>query len=156
MGTGYGTFVKMEEAIIRENTIINIGDSYLVFSFCVPLELSMNNNSIENQTEEELYLKIYNLEKEYKPIIFKNLENEFFTLGRSDKCYVVIHDKMLSRIHCLISWVDGNWVIRDGNEKGEQSTNGTWIFACQEVEITNNMIFKSNSCNFTCKIKNNK
>lgn len=154
MGAGYGTFVKIEEALIKENTIINIGDSYLIFSFCVPVELSMNNNS--NNIGDELYLKIYNLEKQYQPIIFRNTNNDYFTLGRSDKCFTSIHDKMLSRIHCIIIWNDGNWFIKDGNEKGEPSTNGTWVFACDEVEIKNDMIFKSNSCNFHCTIKENK
>ena len=34
MRVGYGTFYKIEErTIISENSIINIGESYLVFSF---------------------------------------------------------------------------------------------------------------------------
>ena len=34
LGIGYGTFFKIEEEIaIKENSIINIGESYLIFSF---------------------------------------------------------------------------------------------------------------------------
>ena len=55
MGVGYGTFYKIEEeTVIKENSIINIGESYLVFSF--------NKKDYEDNrevNEEDLFLKIY-------------------------------------------------------------------------------------------------
>ena len=58
---------------------------------------------------------------------------------------------MLSRIHCILTYIDNNWYIRDGNEEGNDSTNGTWLYASDEIEIKEGLIFKSNSCNFLCQ-----
>ena len=147
MGVGYGTFYKLEqETIIKENNIINIGESYLIFTF-------NKNKKEENQEiqEDDLFLKIYSNEGQYEPLIIpKNNDNKIYTLGRSDKCNVTIKDKMLSRVHCILFYLDNNWYIKDGNEKGIESTNGTWLYALEEIEIKEGMKFKSNSCNFIC------
>ena len=146
MGVGYGTFYKIEEeTIIKENNIINIGESYLIFSF-------NNLNEDENQEikEDDLFLKIYSNEGQYEPIIIQKEDNKIYKLGRSEKCDVVIKDKMLSRVHCILFYLDNNWYIKDGNEKGNESTNGTWLYALEEIEIKEGMKFKSNSCNFIC------
>ena len=148
MGVGYGTFYKIEEeTIIRENTIINIGESYLIFSF-------NKNNLEENQeiNEDDLFLKIYSSEGKYNPmIITKNEDNKIYKIERTEKCDVVIRDKMLSRVHCILYYLDNNWYIKDGNEIGNESTNGTWLYALEDIEIKEGMEFKSNSCNFFCK-----
>ncbi len=146
MGVGYGTFYKIEEeTIIKENSIINIGESYLVFSF-------NKKNLVENQeiNEDDLFLKIYSNDGEYNPMIIQS-NDKIYKLGRTEKCDVVIHDKMLSRVHCILFYLDNNWYIKDGNEKGNESTNGTWLYALEEIEIKEGMKFKSNSCNFICK-----
>ena len=148
MGVGYGTFYKIEEeTIIRENTIINIGESYLIFSF--------NKNNLEENkeiNEDDLFLKIYSSEGKYNPmIITKNEDNKIYKIGRTEKCDVVIRDKMLSRVHCILYYSDNNWYIKDGNEIGNESTNGTWLYALEDIEIKEGMKFKSNSCNFFCK-----
>ena len=85
-------------------------------------------------------------------LISANVE-KIYQIGRSDKCDVYIRDKMLSRIHCIIFYIDNNWYIKDGNENGNESTNGTWIYANEETEIKEGMRFKSNSCNFYCKFQ---
>ena len=145
MGIGYGTFYKIEEeTIIKENSIINIGESYLVFSF-------NNKNLEENQeiNEDDLFLKIYSNEGEYNPIIIQK-NDTIYKLGRTEKCDVIIRDKMLSRVHCILFYLDNNWYIKDGNENGNESTNGTWLYALEDIEIKEGMKFKSNSCNFIC------
>ena len=147
MGVGYGTFYKIEEeTIIKENNIINIGESYLIFSF--------NKNDLDKNQEikeEDLFLKIYSIEGQYEPMIIpKSDENKIYKLGRSDKCDVAIKDKMLSRCHCILFYLDNNWYIKDGNENGNESTNGTWLYALEEIQIKEGMKFKSNSCNFIC------
>ena len=149
LGVGYGTFFKIEEDIaIKENTIINIGESYLIFSF--------RQTNIENEeeiiNEDDLYLKIYANETEYEPMIIP-ANDRIYQIGRSDKCDVYIKDRMLSRIHCIIFYIDNNWSIKDGNENGNESTNGTWLYANEETEIKEGMRFKSNSCNFYCKFQ---
>ena len=146
MGVGYGTFYKIEEeTLIKENNIVNIGESYLIFSF-------NKNNEEENQEikEDDLFLKIYSNEGQYEPIIIQKTDDKIYKLGRSEKCDVVIKDKMLSRVHCILFYIDNNWYIKDGNEKGNESTNGTWLYAFEEIEIKEGMKFKSNSCNFIC------
>ena len=149
LGVGYGTFFKIEEDIaIKENTIINIGESYLIFSF--------RQTNIENEAEiineDDLYLKIYSNETEYEPMIIP-ANDRIYQIGRSDKCDVYIKDRMLSRIHCIIFYIDNHWYIKDGNENGNESTNGTWLYANEETEIKEGMRFKSNSCNFYCKFQ---
>ena len=66
----------------------------------------------------------------------------------------MIEDKMLSRVHCFVYFDNKNWVIKDGNQSGIQSTNGTWFFAYDDIEIDKEMVFKSNTYNFLCKIVN--
>lgn len=145
MGAGYGTFIKItDEVIIKENIIINVGETYLIFSFD-------KKNCSEEENPDDLYLKIYSNENEYEPIILKYTIKPLYTLGRSEKCDVIIEDGMLSRIHCVLYYNNNVWAIRDGNENGLPSTNGTWVYASEETEIVEGMIFKSNSCNFVCK-----
>ena len=61
LGVGYGTFYKInEEVAIKENTIVNIGESYLVFSF---QKENMDKNDEIN--EDDLFLKIYSSEGEF-------------------------------------------------------------------------------------------
>lgn len=149
LGIGYGTFFKIEEDMaIKENSIINIGESYLIFSF--------RQNTSENKeyiNDDDLYLKIYSNEGDYEPIVITSSKDRIYQVGRSDKCDVFIRDRMLSRIHCIIYYIDNNWYIKDGNENGNESTNGTWLYANEETEIKEGMRFKSNSCNFYCKFQ---
>jgi len=148
LGQGYGTFYKIvEETIIIDNTIINIGESYLIFSF-----KKNNENDEEEINENDLYLKIYSNEGEYDPLVIQSVE-KVYKIGRSEKCDIFIKDKMLSRVHCELSFIDNNWYIKDGNEDGVESTNGTWVYANDETEIKEGMKFKSNSCNFVCKFQ---
>ena len=50
---------------------------------------------------------------------------------------------------------NGIWAIQDGNQNGEYSTNGTWIYIFEEREILDNIQFKSNKFNFYCKFSSN-
>ena len=103
MGIDYGTFIKLrEETIITENSIVNIGESYLIFSFDKK-GLQLNREDIN---DDDLFIKIYSNENEYEPIICKNNPEIIYTVGRSDKCDVLIKGKMLSRAHCLLTYYD--------------------------------------------------
>ena len=46
-------------------------------------------------------------------------------------------------------------MIKDENQDGKPSTNGTWLYASEDSEIFNEMIFKSNKYNFYCKFSLN-
>ena len=160
---GYGTFIKIEnEYKIKDNSLFNIGDSYLVFTF----NNNENNNeninndinnieNINNQNDIYLSLKAYSGSITYEPIIFKYNLNKEITIGRSENSDVILQDKMLSRIHCILFYDENKgWLIKDGNELNQPSTNGTWVFAYDECEIYDEMVFKSNSNLFSCHLRN--
>ena len=145
---GFGTFYKIEEeTILKDNSIVNIGESFLVFSF-----INKNMETDEQLNDDDLILKIYSNDQEYEPIIIQS-NDRVYQVGRSDKCDIYIKDRMLSRVHCVLVFIDNNWHIKDGNENKNESTNGTWMFANEETEIKEGMKFKSNSCNFICKFQ---
>lgn len=63
-------------------------------------------------------------------------------IGRTDKCKLKFADTSLSRYQCILDFIDDKWLIRDGDGiKG--STNGTWIFAEEEVKIETSAIIKA-------------
>ncbi len=57
-------------------------------------------------------------------------------------CDVRFDDHGLSRCQCLITFVNGCWILKDGN--GESlSTNGTWLFVDELFKIYDGMTFKA-------------
>ena len=145
MGDGFGTYIKIDDAIIKEKSIINIGNSYLAFSYDIYL-----NNQEKKKSKKFLFLKIFNQYKEYEPIILGKDKN-VYTIGRSKSSDITIDDNLLSKINCNIVCNDGIWKIQDGTGKGKQSTNGIWLYALEDFELFDGMIFRSNKFNFTCK-----
>ena len=70
---------KIFEGLDYKNNIVNIGESFLVFSF--------RNKEMETEeqfNEDDLILKIYSNEQEYDPIIIQDI-NRVYQVGRSDK-----------------------------------------------------------------------
>ena len=71
---------------------------------------------------------------------------------------VSIQDNLLSRFHCFIRF-DGkinNWILYDGSFPEDDncdkqylnvknSTNGTWIYLKDDVELTNDFLIKTNN-----------
>jgi len=69
-----GHFIKLLKILLLlDNTIINIGESYLIFSF-------------KKNNENDLYLKIYSNEGEYDPLIIPS-EEKVYKIERSEKCF---------------------------------------------------------------------
>ena len=151
MGNGSGTYKKIDNATINDNSIINIGDTLLIFSYQIYLNFE-NNDKIKNH--KILFLKIYSGEEEFQPIILGK-DKELYTIGRAKDADISINDITLSRINCFLYYNNDIWKIQDGNQNGEYSTNGTWIYVFEETEIIDNMIFKSNKFNFCCKFISN-
>ena len=148
LGKGFGTFIKLiDEIRIKDNMLINIGETFIVFSF-----------NFEN--ENELMIKIFTGDEQTNTYTFSKDNQTCILVGRdSTLCDVVIDDKMLSRVHCCINYKDKeiknglsskNWYLKDGNMKGKKSTNDTWCYAADETEITDKMIFKTNHNLFKC------
>ena len=135
LGNGFGTFIKLiNEQKIKDNLLINIGETYIVFSF-------------NNDNENEIIIKLFSGEEQQNTYTF-NSDNQ--------KC-IIIDDKMLSRVHCCINYKEKGeekgWYIKDGNLQGKKSTNDTWFYSAEETLIYNQMIFKTNHNLFKCLCK---
>ena len=152
LGCGFGTFRKLiNETIITDNFLINIGNSYIVFTYN-----DINNNEDILKT---LRLKIFSGNLRSENVLINPLfQNQFF-IGRDSNNYIIIQDNLLSKIHCTVYFKNNSyWVIQDGyvNEINiiKPSTNGTWLMLNVETEIFQEMIFKSNQNLFKCKYSN--
>ena len=171
LGRGFGTFIKIQEwTELKNNLLLNIGDNYIVFSLGdeedeekeigKEKEESSNINNIKNENLENdicLNVKIFSM-KNHK-IFTLTPDNCPATIGRSSDNSIVIDDDMLSRIHCTIDFDKNKWYIQDGYAKNglqeeeiKKSTNGSWVYAYDEMPITDKMIFKANHSLFICNL----
>jgi len=173
-GMSYGTFIKIQnELILKDNYVINIGDSYLDISIGIENKSFLKdniNNGNNNQKQifsqsfseydNNLNLKIISKDKIYDPVNFLPTKSKI-KIGRASNCEIVIDDILLSRIHCTIEYKNNiGWIIRDGynnNKNNEESidikasTNGTWLFAHEDTPIYEGMILRSDNNLFRCK-----
>lgn len=146
LGNGFGTFIKLiNEEKIKDNLLINIGETYIVFSF---------NDSNEN----EITIKLFTGEEQRNSYSFNCDNQKCIIIGRdSSTCDIIIDDKMLSRVHCCINYKEKDnkkgWYIKDGNLQGKKSTNDTWFYSAEETLIYDQMIFKTNHNLFKCIYK---
>ena len=146
LGNGFGTFIKLiNEQKIKDNLLINIGETYIVFSF-------------NNDNENEIIIKLFSGEEQQNTYTFNSDNQKCIIIGRdSYLCDIIIDDKMLSRVHCCINYkekgVEKGWFIKDGNLQGKKSTNDTWFYSAEETLIYNQMIFKTNHNLFKCLCK---
>jgi pSer/pThr/pTyr-binding forkhead associated (FHA) protein len=164
LGRGFGTFIKIQEwTELVNNLLLNIGENYIVFSFGdeddeEEEEDEKNNNISNNKDDNSLNIKIFSLNAKQK--IYKLLPSDCpITIGRSSENNIYIDDDMLSRIHCTIDFSNDKWYIQDGLAKNgiqddeiKKSTNGSWIYAYDEIPIVNKMIFKANHNLFICNL----
>ena len=165
LGRGTGTFIKIQEwTEIKNNFLLNIGDNYLILSFEDDEDNEYENNIInknnfyENKLENFINIKIFSLNTQIKNYKFFPSDCPI-TIGRTNENNIFIDDNMLSRIHCTIDYGNEKWYIQDGfarnglrEEEIKKSTNGCWIFAFEEKEIVNRMIFKANHNLFICNL----
>ena len=168
LGKGFGTFIKIQEwTEIKNNLLLNIGENFIVFSLGdeeneekEKEELNEDNNDIKNENVENdicLNIKIFNMKNQ--KIFTLSPDNCPATIGRNSDNSIVIDDDMLSRFHCTIDFDKNKWYIQDGYAKNglqeeeiKKSTNGSWIYAYDEIKITDKMIFKSNHNLFICNL----
>ena len=145
LGSGYGTFIKLVEPLkIKNNLLINIGDTFIVFSF-----------KENGEKSEILVLKIFT-GNEHSEIYEFNSKKKNIIIGRDISSDVYIEDKLLSRKHCYIYYEKNEnqgkdcWFIKDGDLNGKKSTNDTWIYSLENTLIYDQMIFKTNHNLFKC------
>lgn len=46
-------------------------------------------------------------------------------------------------MQCTIDFIDEKWLIRDGDGNMKSSTNGTWLFAEEEIKLEHESIIKA-------------
>ena len=83
-------------------------------------------------------------------------------IGRNEDCEIFIDDILLSRIHCTLQFVENiGWTIKDGysakvHGRNEyfHSTNGSWIYLIDDMEIYEGFVFKNMKNIFECSLIN--
>ena len=152
--TGVGALMKIKKMELDCNTLINIGSNYLV--------LYINNNTItfkifNNSTVSERKYNDDSINQNYVTKEYRINENEdsIITIGRSQKCDIIIEDMMLSKIQAFIEYNSKTkkFYLNDGDEMKE-STNGTWVFILNATKITNNFLFKAEHSLFLATLNN--
>ena len=142
LGSGYGTFIKIINSLnIINNLLINIGDSFIVFSLDEGQNLTVK--IFTGDQESETY--------EYSP------NKKMITIGRDKESDIFIEDKLLSRKQCFVYFKEdkndkrkSNWFISDGDINGKKSTNDTWMYSFKDTLIYDQMLFKNNHNLFKC------
>ena len=72
-------------------------------------------------------------------------------IGRTDRCKLKFNDASLSRHQCVIDYIDEKWLIKDGDGT-KPSTNGTWLFAEEELKVEGKTIVKAGLSIFQIEI----
>ena len=154
--TGVGALMKIKKYTMETNTLINIGSNYLVVYVnknIITIKIFNNNTILDSKDNKE------NLGQNYymKEFQIKNNNNTKITIGRSQKCDIVIEDMMLSKMQSSIEYnsKDDCFYLYDGDGKKE-STNGTWVFILNPIKITNNFLFKAEHTLFVASLTNSK
>ena len=165
LGFGFGTFIKLIKDIkIKDNFLINIGETYIVFSLNQnekESEKDIENDEVKEEQNDPniISIKVFFGDEKCDNYNFDYFSNPTILIGRNEFCDVVIEDKMLSRVHCSIYFVESEkeeergWYLKDGNLNGKKSTNETWYYSAEETLIEEDMIFKTNHNLFRCYIK---
>ena len=151
-GVGYGTCMKIVKEIkIKDNTLINIGENYIVFTFGSD-EGEQNENNIEN--EKILNVKVFSGETHNYSYVFNQSQSYKIYIGKNINCNIVLNDDSLEDIHCRVEYKKGfGWVLNDGyNDKN--SEKGTWLCLSEEKKIFEGMIIQSNQNLFECHLIN--
>ena len=159
LGFGLGTFKKIiKKEKIKDTYLINIGNSYIVFTFGVDEYFPEGKGNLVENGDETLNVRVFADMPQAEPYFFNPNQIKRIYIGRDISCNVIIDDSLLSRVHCTIDYEEENgWVISDGKidedgKKNKSSTNGTWLFLNEEELIEDGLIFKNNKNAFECHI----
>ena len=152
--TGVGALMKIKQIQMDQNTLINIGSNYLVVYINdnkITVKIFNNNTILEGRSNDENFGKNC-VTKEFK---IKENEDYLITIGRNQKCDIIIEDMMLSKIQAYIEYNSKKkkFYLNDGDGTRE-STNGTWVFILNPTKITNNFLFKAEHTLFLATLNN--
>ena len=153
--TGVGALMKIKKMELDFNTLINIGSNYLVIYInndIITFKI-FNNSTVSDRKYNDDSIGQNYVTKEYR---IKENEDSVITIGRSQKCDIIIEDMMLSKIQAYIEYNSKTkkFYLNDGDEMKE-STNGTWVFILKATKITNNFMFKAEHTLFLATLNNN-
>ena len=153
--TGVGALMKIKKIELDLNTLINIGSNYLVIYInnnIITFKI-FNNSTVSDRKYNDDSIGQNYVTKEYR---IKENEDSVITIGRSQKCDIIIEDMMLSKIQAYIEYNSKTkkFYLNDGDETKE-STNGTWVFILNATKITNNFMFKAEHTLFLATLNNN-
>ena len=153
--TGVGALMKIKKFKMEGSTLVNIGSNYLVINIeknKIIIKI-FNNTILENKNAKENKGPNYDIKEFY----IKYNENKLISIGRNEKCDVVLDDAMLSKVHSCIEYdrKDKLFYLYDG-DKNRESTNGTWVFILNSFKITDNFLFKAERTLFMATLTNNK
>lgn len=141
---GLGAFMKIIKYNIEDNSLISIGDTYLVLSF-------ESNISTMSTPTTALVIKVFNSQIQNQTIKF-NKSDQIIRIGRGVDCELSIEDCLLSKIQCIITYSNGKWLLSDG-DGSKLSTNGTWSYIIEPAIINNDFVFKANHTLFKIFLK---
>ena len=152
-GSGYGTFMKVcEEMKIRDSTLINIGNNYIVLTYGVDALEQEENNTIDNENQKILSVKVFRGELVNYSYVFNQSQINKILIGKGENCNIVLNDELLDDIHCVIEFKNQKgWFISDGFDN-KNSENGTWINLSDETKILEGMLIQSNQNIYKCHL----
>lgn len=160
LGKGSGTFVRLDVPLTLKNGfIISFGTSHLTVNFFqgearrrgTGGEMEQSQSKQGTSSSDRIQLKFIDGPKLDQVFTFKS--NEKILIGRMPSCNIKFDDNQLSRLQCTIEYIDGNWILKDG-DGSKSSTNGTWLFVDELFKIYDGMVFKAGQTLFrTRKLK---
>ena len=176
LGIGLGTFIKIKESfLLKDNSLINIGDSFIVVNFESENDKQQHDENVALTTIESKFqgvgkkvsLKIFEEDPETHQhctnmFTFEPNENKRVTIGRKNHGNdVELNDTLISKTNSTMEYVEQEgWLIKDGKYDGntnemKPSTNGTWVLAVEDYPITEGLIFKGHFNLFCCNFITN-
>ncbi|CAG9328794.1 unnamed protein product [Blepharisma stoltei] len=137
LGIGSGVYAKIDYtlALLRRQYIVNFGESHLLISV------------IPSNPYPRLCLKVYGGKSAGELMFFEAHEyhvNQVF-IGRDRDCNVCIDDALISKKQATVfySQIKG-WMLVDGDLQTQRpSTNGTWLYLNEDVELRDGMEIKA-------------
>ena len=153
-GSGYGSFMKLvKEMKIKDNTLINIGNNYIVFTLGVDeLEPNEDEDDIDEEIEKVLSVKVFRGELINYSYVFNESQINKIYIGNNESCNIVLNDNVVDDIHCSIEYnKERGWILNDGYNN-KKSEIGTWVSLSDETKIFEGMIIQSNQNIYECHI----
>ena len=143
----------VKEMKIKDNTLINIGNNYIVFTLGVDeLEPNEDEDIIDEEIEKVLSVKVFRGELINYSYVFNESQINKIYIGNNESCNIALNDNLVDDIHCSIEYnKERGWILNDGYNN-KKSEIGTWVSLSDETRIFEGMIIQSNQNIYECHI----